>query len=63
MSNKRVAPPVKSSTPARRPLVAVVGFVRKSGVIVVPIEHAAQPRAVRLRLSAIKVSKHIQGWG
>jgi hypothetical protein len=61
--SKRVAPPVKSSTPTRRTLVAAVGFIRKSGVIVVPIEHAVKPRAARLRLSAIKVSKQIQGWG
>jgi len=64
--SKRVAPPVKASTPTKRKLsaaAAAVGSVRKSGVVVAPVKHAAKARAVRSRISAINVSKQRQGWG
>jgi hypothetical protein len=60
---KRLAPPVVSSTPTKRKFGAVAGVVRKSGVVVVPIEHSAKRRVGRLRISAVKVSKKRQRFG
>jgi hypothetical protein len=57
---KRLAPPVVSSTPTKRKFGAAVGVVRKSGVVVVPIEHTMKLRVARLRISAVKVSKQRQ---
>jgi hypothetical protein len=60
---KRLAPPVVSSTPTKRKFGAAAGVVRKSGVVVVPVEHTAKRRVARLRISAVKVSKQREGWG
>lgn len=64
---KRVPPPVLSSTPVRRKSGAAEGAaqgtVRKSGVVVVPVAHTTTRRVVRLRISAVKVSKPSKGMG
>jgi hypothetical protein len=60
---KRLAPPVVSSTPTKRKFGAAAGVVRKSGVVVVPVEHTAKRRGARLRISAVKASKQREGWG
>ena len=66
--SKRLPPRVVSSTPVRRksraaPGGAAQGAVRKSGVVVVPIQSATKRQVGRLRLSAVKVSKKKLGLG
>ena len=65
--SKRLPPRVVSSTPVRRKSRAAPGAaqgaVRKSGVVVVPIQSATKRQVGRLRLSAVKVSKKKQGLG
>ena len=65
--SKRLPPRVVSSTPVRRKSRvapgAAQGVVRKSGVVVVPIQNATKRQVGRLRLSAVKVSKKKQGLG
>ena len=65
--SKRLPPRVVSSTPMRRKSraapVAPQGAVRKSGVVVVPIQSATKRQVGRLRLSAVKESKKKQGLG
>jgi hypothetical protein len=64
---KRLPPAVVSSTPvrlkSRAAPGAAQGFVRKSGVVVVPVAHATKRPVARLRISAVKVSKQKQGLG
>jgi hypothetical protein len=64
---KRPAPPVVSSMPVRRKSRAAAGAAqsatRRSGVVVVPVAHTSTRRVVRLRISAVKVSKQSKGLG